>query len=413
MTATTSNDGPLKGVRVVELATVLMAPFAAQILGDMGADVIKVESDQTDIGRILGGGGHDELSGVALNLQRNKRSVQLDLKQASGLQVLLQLLGTADVFVTNLRPGALGRLGLDYEAIEASHPGLIYCEAHGFRSDTPDAERPAFDDIIQAETGMPRLWERVGADTRFLPAVMADKLSGLYVAQAILGALVHQRTTGRGQRVEVAMFDAVLAFNLVEHLARAALPGGVTGYSRILSRHRGPHRTRDGYIAVIPYSDRDWRALYGAVGREDELDAPWFTSQQARQENPDAAYGSLATVIAERTTAEWMELCLEIGIPVAPVPALDDIVADPERHRGVLQDAVHPVVGPYRQIKPPVAYSDSPMSVRRPAPLVGEHTVELLTELGLSAENIEVLLESGAARGPVHPPAMAPLPGEE
>lgn len=392
-----AGPGPLAGVRVVELATVVMAPMAAQILGDMGADVIKVEGEKLDSGRVLGGSMDEDLSGVALNLQRNKRSIRLDLKQDAGREVLLRLLDTADVFITNMRPAALARLCLDHESVTATRPQLIYCEAHGFRNGSPDAERPAFDDIIQAETGMPRMGEKANMEVRFIPAVMADKLSGLYVAQAVLGALVHHRATGRGQRVEVAMFDAVLNFNLVEHLAAATKPGGATGYSRILSKHRGPHRTKDGFIAVMPYSDRDWKALYEAVGRGHELDEEWFTSHRLRLENPDRVYGSLATVMAQRTTQEWIELCLEIGVPVAPVPSLDEIVEDPALHRGVIEMREHPVVGPYRSIVPPIRFEASPMSVRRAAPLVGEHTLELLTESGFADEEIERLIGSGAA----------------
>ncbi len=239
--------GPLAGVRVIELATVLMAPLASQILGDMGADVIKVESEKLDSGRVLGGMVDADISSVSLNLQRNKRSIRLDLKNEAGREVLLRVLDTADVFITNMRPQALARLSLDALSVTATRPQLIYCEAHGFRNGTPDADRPAFDDIIQAESGMTRMGERAGMEVRFLPAVMADKLSGLYVAQAVLGALLHHRATGRGQHVEVPMFDAVLHFNLIEHLAGATIPGGSTGYSRILSRHRGPHATKDGY----------------------------------------------------------------------------------------------------------------------------------------------------------------------
>jgi crotonobetainyl-CoA:carnitine CoA-transferase CaiB-like acyl-CoA transferase len=384
-------SGPLDGVRVGELATVLMAPFAGQLLGDLGADVVKVESDRHDAGRIIGGGGHHQISGAAVNLQRNKRSIQVDLKQPAGRDVLFRLVAGADVLITNMRPAALERLGLDHGAF-ADQPQLIYCEAHGFRTGTADAERPAFDDIIQAETGLPRLHERIGSPTAFMPALMADKVSGLYIVQAVLAALVHQRTTGRGQRVELPMFDAVLSFNLVEHLARAAFPGGEAGYSRILSAHRGPHKTLDGYVAALPYSDRDWEALYEAVGRADELDTPVFRDPRLRLEHPDVVYGSLASVIAERTTAEWIELCLAIGVPVAPVPTLDEIVADEARHRGVVRDAEHPVVGPYREIAPPIIFDDTPMSVRRPAPLVGQHTVELLDEVGFTADEIAALL---------------------
>lgn len=400
MLPSTSAKGPLDGIRVVELATVLMAPFGTQILGDMGADVIKVESDVLDSGRMLGGGPHEELSGIALNLHRNKRSVRLDLKQSMGREAFLRLLGTAEVFVTNLRPAALKRLAIDYDSIGDDLPGLVYCEAHGFPAGTPDEERPAFDDIIQAETGLPRLAELTGGQASFWPAVMADKLSGLYVAQAVLGALVHHRATGRGQRVEMSMFEAVLSFNLVEHLGAAAIAGQPAGYRRILTAHRGPHKTADGYIAMIPYSDRDWRAIFSAVGCAHELDEEPFASKRSRHANPDRVYGRLAEVIAMRTTDEWTELCLREGVPVGQVPALAEIIEDASLHRGVLEPAVHPEIGQYRQIRPPVSYAETPMQIRRAAPLVGQHTIEILREIGIGPREIDRMLETAAAYQP-------------
>lgn len=379
--------GPLTGVRVIELATVLMVPFAAQILGDLGADVIKVEGEGVDAGRVLGGHLHPDLSGSALNLQRNKRSMRLDLKQPDDLATLHELLASADVFVTNVRPGALGRLGLDRRGVEARHPHLVYCEAHGFRSDSVEADRPAFDDIIQAETGLPRLVEQVTGRVAFVPTVVADKISALYVVIAVLAGLRARDVTGDGQRTEVAMFDAVLGFVLAEHLAEAAIEGGSAGYVRILSRFRGPHATRDGYIAALPYSDAHWRALYRAVGREAELDAPEFATLRARIEHADVVYASLGRVMAERVTAEWLEVCHEIGVPAAAVPTLDEIVNDPGLHRGVIDSDEHPVVGPYRVVGPSIHFHDTPTRVRRPAPLIGEHTEELRAELrgGLSS----------------------------
>ncbi|MQA97169.1 MAG: CoA transferase [Streptosporangiales bacterium] len=388
---TSENAGPLAGIRVVELATVLMVPYAAQMLGDMGADVIKVEGDRMDIGRQMGGGPHEELSGMALNLQRNKRSVRLELKGAQARDALLRLLGTADVFVTNLKPATLRKLGLDAGTVLEGRPRLIYCEAHGFATDSPEADRPAFDDVIQAETGLSRLRELVGGEVGFLPAVLADKIAAMYVTQAVLGALVHRQATGRGQRVEVPMFDAVLAFNLAEHLAQAAVPGGRVGYRRILTPHRGPHRTADGHVALLPYADADWRAVYTAAGRVEELERPVFASAKTRHADPDTVYGSLAGILAERTTGEWLELSRERAVPAARVSSLQEIVDDPELHRGVLREAEHPVTGTYRQIRPPVRYEDSPMSVRRHAPLVGEHTADVLAEAGLTREEIAAI----------------------
>src|SRR4051812_20707038 len=261
-----SGAGPLDGVRVLDLTTVVMGPFATQVLGDLGADVIKVETGEGDSSRGMGGGPHPELSGTALNLHRNKRSISLDLKNDTGRAVFLQLLDTSDVFVTNLRPGPLQRLGLSYDDVAPSRPRLVYCQAHGYRSDSPAGDHPAYDDVIQALSGFPRLNETALGITFFVPSVIGDKVAGLTIVYSVLAALFHLQRTGEGQRVEIPMFDIVLAFNLVEHLSRAAVAGEPAGYSRVLTSHRGPHKTRDGYVAMLPYTDRQWSALFAAVG---------------------------------------------------------------------------------------------------------------------------------------------------
>ena len=391
----TANKGPLTGFRVVELASVIMAPYATQLLGDLGADVIKVEHGKVDSSRVMGGGPHRQLSGIALNLHRNKRSISLDIKEQQGREIFLRILGASGILITNLRPGPLERLRLSYEKIAPLRPGLIYCQAQGFSSNQPEADRPAYDDIIQALTGLPGLNEEVLGANAFFPSLIADKIAGLMIAYAVLGAVVHRERTGAGQRVEVPMFDAVLSFNLVEHLGRAVTAGQPAGYSRIMTANRGPHRTLDGYIALMPYTDTHWRTLFGAVGRQDILERPWFQSHRVRLEQADLVYGDLAVIVAERTTGEWLELCELHGIPASVAPSLDEIVSDPTLHRGVLSDQEHPVVGSYRSISPPVTYSATPTSVRLQAPLVGQQTDEILSELGYSESKIEALAESG------------------
>jgi crotonobetainyl-CoA:carnitine CoA-transferase CaiB-like acyl-CoA transferase len=386
--APASPAGPLAGIRVVELATVIMAPYACQILGDLGADVIKVEEAGGDHSRVMGGGPHPQLSGVALNLHRNKRSVTLDLHQPAPRDAFLKLLDTADVFVTNLRPRALTRLELDYESVGAQRPGLVYCEAHGFSLESGEADRPSYDDIVQAVTGLPALTEAATESANYLPTIIGDKVTGLTITYAVLAALIHRTATGEGQRVEVPMFDAVLGFNLVEHLARAVIPGETPGYNRILNPFRRPHRTKDGYVAMLPYSDKSWSDLYHAVGHERELSDPWF---QQRLQNPRPVYASLGKILATRTTAEWLDLAAELGIPAGPVPSVEEIITDPAQHRGVITEHEHPSIGTYRQISPPVRFDRSSATVRRHAPLVGEDTAEVLREIGLSDAEIRQL----------------------
>lgn len=389
--------GPLAGIRVVELASVLMAPYAGQILGDLGADVVKVEHDIIDNSRLMGGGPHPELSGIALNLHRNKRSIGLDVKTPEGHEILLRLLATSDVFITNVRPAALARLKVGYDDLAESMPRLVYCQSQGFATGSVDEDRPAYDDIIQAMTGLPWLNQEVLDTTAFVPTLIGDKVAGLTIAYAVLAALVHRERTGQGQRVEVPMFNSVLSFNLVEHLSRAAIEGGAAGYGRIMSSLRGPHRTLNGYVAIMPYTDANWESLCRAIDRLDVLERPWFANYETRTREADRVFGDLAEIVAERTTEEWIEICELYDIPVSAVSSLDDVVRDGALNRGVITTASHPVVGEYREIAPPVAMSKTPMSVRRTAPLVAQNTQEVLGELGYSGDDITALINRGIA----------------
>jgi crotonobetainyl-CoA:carnitine CoA-transferase CaiB-like acyl-CoA transferase len=389
--------GPLAGIRVVELASVIMAPYAGQILGDLGADVVKVEHDIIDNSRLMGGGPHPELSGIALNLHRNKRSLGVDVKTPDGREVLLRLLATSDVFITNVRPAALARLKVSYDDLAGSMPRLVYCQSQGFATGSVDEDRPAYDDIIQAMTGLPWLNHEVLDITAFVPTLIGDKVAGLTIAYAVLAALVHRGRTGQGQRVEVPMFNSVLSFNLVEHLSRAAIEGGAAGYGRIMSSKRGPHRTRDGYVAIMPYTDANWESLCRAIDRMDLLERPWFANYETRSREADRVFGDLAEIVAERTTQEWLAICERFDIPASAVSSLDDVVSDPALNRGVITTATHPVVGEYREIAPPVTMSHTPTSVRRPAPLVAQNTREILDELGYSSEDITSMIDRGVA----------------
>src|SRR5215207_3133368 len=391
--------GPLAGIKVVELATVIMGPFGSQLLGDLGAEIVKVETGVGDGSRMMGGGPHPELSGIALNLHRNKRSIGVDLKAPRGREVLLALLARSDVLITNLRPGPLRRLGLDFDAVHELAPRLVYCQAQGFRTTSDEADLPAYDDIIQALTGFPQLNEMGFGATHFVPSTVADKIAGMFIAQGVLAALVARATSGEGQRVEVPMFDAALAFNLVEHLSRAAVPGEPPGYNRVLSRHRGPHRTSDGWVAMLPYTDAHWSALFRAVGEEQLLEHEWFADHRARLAHADEVYGLLASILVRKTTAEWVAIGVEIGVPVSVVPPLQDIVERPEHHRGVLREVHHPVVGTHRSIAQPVVFSASGQREPGPAPLVGQDTAAVLAELGLAADEVTALLADGVVRG--------------
>lgn len=389
--------GALEGIRVVDHSSVVMGPLAAQILGDMGADVIKVEHGKGDTNRHMGGGPLPGLSGIAMTVNRNKRSVSLDLKSPAGRDAFLRILGTADVLVTNVRPKAMRGLMLAYDDIATQFPRLVYCQAQGFRAGTPDEDRPAYDDIIQAATGMANFAQATTGHTSFVPSIIADKVSGMTIVQAVLAALLHRERTGLGQRVEVPMFDAVLAFNLAENLSRAVIPGQPSGYNRILMSTRGPHRTADGHVAIMPYEEKHWKAIFDHIGRSAELEEPWFADRARRTENAEYTYGRLAEVIATRSTSEWLQFAAENDVPVNAVPHLDEVIAEESLHRGMIVEREHPQAGPYRSVRPAIIMDGSPLTVRRDAPVVGEHTREILAEAGFGAEEIESMLSSGVA----------------
>lgn len=385
--------GPLAGIRVVDLSSVVMGPLATQMLGDLGADVICIEAEGGDTNRVMGAGPHRQLSGVSLNLLRNKRNIALNLKAPGARDAFLRLVATADVLVTNLRPAPLGRLGLRYEDVRDVRPDIVYCQAHGWATGSGSEDMPAFDDVIQAASGIPELEERVIGERMLLPTLVADKVSGIAIATSVLAALFHRARTGEGQRIEVPMADVISAFVLVEHGAEAIPepPVGTAGYHRILSKERRSQRTADGWINVLPFSPAHYAALWEEGGRHDLKDDPRAATGRARIAHGDELYRDVAEVLLMRTTAFWLDFCRKHTIPSSAVRSVDELVAE-------LPIAEHPVVGGYRQIPFPVRFSQTPASIHRHAPLIGEHSVEVLRELGYSDEDITGLVESGAVR---------------
>ncbi len=379
--------GPLAGIRVLDLTSVVMGPLATQILGDLGADVITVESRGGDINRIMGPGPRPGLSGVSLNLLRNKRNIALDIGHPEGRAALLRIAAGCDVFVSNLRPGSLGRLRLGYPDVAAARPDVIYCQAHGFPSDSPQADAPAFDDIIQAACGVPDVLRRAGGTPGLVPTLLADKVCGLVLAYSIIAALFHRQRTGEGQHVEVPMTDAMLAFLLVEHGGAAICrpPRGPAGYQRVLTPLRGALRTADGWIAVQPHRDAHWVALLRAAGLDELIGDPRL-SRRGIWLDPGFGYATLGRVLAAKTTAEWLAFCSANGIPAAA--DLDELIE-------ALPDDEHPAAGAYKLIPPPARFSASPASVRRRAPLAGQHTREVLAEAGLAESEIARLAAAG------------------
>ena len=393
-----SAPGPLHGYRVLDLSSVIMGPFATQTLGDLGADVIAVEDRSGDTNRSMGPGPLPGLSGVSMNLLRNKRGVALDLKLPAGRQAFLRLAETADVLVTNLRPGPLGRLALTYDDVVAVRPDIVFCQAHGYPSDSEQADAPAYDDIIQSASAIGHLFERQGHRPSLLPTLVADKVSGLTIVSAVLAALLHRAATGEGQHIEVPMIDVMRSFVLVEHGAGAIPepPLSPAGYPRILTPERRPQQTADGWINVLPYAEAHYHALFRAGDREDLITDPRIATRASRIANSDTLYREVAHILRGRTTAQWLEFCRQEGIPATAAATLDDLVDE-------LPIAQHPVAGTYRVIPPPVRFSATPASVRAPAPVLGQHGREVLASVGYDEAALDELEACGALIAPRDP----------
>ncbi len=393
-------SGPLSGIRVIDVTTVLLGPYGTQMLGDMGADIIKVEGPPTgDIARNMGTSRNVNMSGVFLNANRNKRSLALDLKQDEAKEVLRRLIPTADVFVHNMRPNAMAALGFDYEAVSALKSDIVYVGAYGFGQGGPYAAKPAYDDAIQASSGLASLFKRQQGAAQYVPAAMADKIVGLTLSQAVAFALLHKERTGEGQFVEVPMLETMVSYNLVEHINGGAFDPqiGEMGYQRVVTPSRRPFPTKDGFVCILPYSDRHWLKFFTAVGRPELMDDPRFCSYLARVHTIDDLYGFIAEVTPEKTTDEWLELCGEAEIPCMPIIDIEDLMEDEHlKAVGMFEKHTHPTEGETILVRPPVTYSKTPGGIRRHAPRFGENGPEMLRELGYDEAAIDALLTAGA-----------------
>ena len=406
-------SGPLHGVRILDLTSVVMGPYATQILADYGADVIKVETAEGDVMRHAGPMRNPGMGHVFLGTNRNKRSIVLDLKHPEGRAAVLALAREADVLIYNIRPQAMARLRLSYEEVCEVNPRIIYVGGFGYSQSGPYAAWPAYDDLIQARAGVPWLQQQAGAgEPRYVPATYVDRTVGLHVANAVSAALYAREKTGRGQRVDVPMFESMLQTLLGEHLAGHSfvppLPG--TGYGRVLSRDRKPYRTRDGWVCVLVYNDKQWRGFFELIGQPQMFDEDArFSSQTARIANIDAVYAWLAARMAERSTAEWLEGFARHDIPAAPMNSLPDVYADPHlAATGFFAQVDHPSEGRITSLKVPSEWSDTAPQYRRHAPRLGEHTRELLREAGFAPERIDAMIRAGAAGAPHDPEENRP-----
>jgi crotonobetainyl-CoA:carnitine CoA-transferase CaiB-like acyl-CoA transferase len=357
----------------------------------MGAEVITVESARGDTNRAMGAGPHRQLSGVALNLLRNKRNVSINFRHPDGRRALLAVAATCDVFVTNLRPGPLERAGLTYGEIRRVRPDVVYYQAQGYPIGSDRQDEPAYDDVIQAQSGVADAATRVSGQPMLAPTLLADKVCGLTIAYAVSAALFRRSRTGLGEHIEVPMLETVEAFALVEHGAAAVPvpPLGPPGYERILTPHRRPWPTRDGWMVVLPYSKQHYDSFFTATGRSDLLGDERYSTGRKRIANSGFLYDQVGRMLSDRTTAEWLRFFREHDIPAGEVGSLDDLIS-------ALPEAEHPHAGRFRLIPPAVRFAGAPQSVRRPAPLIGEHTDEVLAEVGYSPEELAGLRSTGA-----------------
>ena len=395
-------SGPLHGVRVLDLTSVVMGPYATQILADFGADVVKVESPEGDIMRYAWPFRSKGMGHIFLNANRNKRGIVLDLKKPAAREACLALAKKADVLVYNIRPQAMARLKLGYDEVRAVNPKIIYVGAFGYSQNGPYAAKAAYDDLIQGASGLPWLLRESGAESpRFVPATMADRSVGLHVVNAICAALYAREKTGQGQRVDVPMFESLLQTVLGEHMGGFTFEPqvGEGGYTRMLSKHRRPYETKDGYVCVLIYNDKHWKAFFEMIGRQDMLADPRFASPEGRSQNYDAVYGFVADEVTRRTTAEWLEAFERADIPVQRMNSLEDILHDPHLNAiGYFREIEHPTEGKLRSMKVPSEWSGTPPEFRRHAPRLGEHTREVLREAGYTDAQIDDLAKAGAAR---------------
>jgi crotonobetainyl-CoA:carnitine CoA-transferase CaiB-like acyl-CoA transferase len=380
--------GPLAGVKVLDLSSVVMGPYATLILGDLGADVIRIENGGGDAMRHAGRSPGPGMGPIFMALNRNKRSVVLDLKTSEGAAAARELAADCDVFFHNIRAEAIERLGLGYAAVKALRPEVIYVHCSGYGSDGPYAGRQAYDDLIQAASGFADLLPRTLGDgrPRYAPALVADKTAGLHAAYATMAALFHHARTGEGQFVEVPMFESFTAWNLIENLygqtfirEEGAPPLYGPGYTRSINPRRRPYPTLDGHIGIVPYSDGQWFEFFALGGRPELAEDPRFKTMAARTEHVGELYAEVEAVAATKTTDAWMTILHQAGIPAMRFHTLDGVVDDEHlRDSGFLHRREHPTAGPHRAMRHPVMFERTPADIAREAPGLGEHTEEVL-----------------------------------
>lgn len=392
--------GPLEGLRVLDLSSVLMGPYATQILGDYGAEVIKVEAPAGDLVREITPARHPGMGAMYLNSNRSKESIVLNLKTDEGRKAVLRMVKDCDIVVTNVRPRKMDRLGLTWEALSEANPQIIYAALVGFDQNGPYAERPAYDDLIQGGVCIPHLFQRAGQAPAYVPAAICDRIVGMSAINAILAAVIERGRSGKGQKVEVPMYETMLSMILADHL------GGLTfippldqgGYRRHLSPDRKPYETKDGHVCALIYNDGHWERFFRELGRPEMPGAdPRYATFAARMAHIDEVYAELGELMKTRTTADWLSLFERADVPAMPMNSFESVLEDPHlAATGFFQEVDHPTEGRIRQMAVPASFSRTPAEPQRLAPSMGADARAVLDRMGFSQEEVEMLADSGA-----------------
>ncbi len=402
-------EGPLAGVRVLDLTATLMGPYCTQIMADMGADVIKIESPQGDTTRYISDGHKPGMSGMFVNLNRGKRSVVIDLKSPGGTDILARLVRQNDVFVHSMRAEAIGRLGFDFESVRRLRPDIVYANLYGYGRDGCYAELPAYDDTIQGISGLAMLGAEISGAPRYAPTVVADKVAGLTATYAIAMALFHRERTGQGQEIEVGMFETMVSFLMAEHIGGALFdpPTSDPVYRRAVSPNRRPYETADGYVSVLIYNDRQWNHFLEIADRPEPLLDPRFASLASRSRHIDDVYAAIRTVMKSRRTREWLKDLQAAGIPAVPLKTLKELLHDPHLEQADFFVERDTKEGRLKFPGIPTRFSRTPGAIREAGPALGEHTVRVLQECGYGEDEIKAWLEAGTVRCGADAPATA------
>ena len=386
---------PLSGLRVIDLTSVLFGPYATQMLGDLGAEVIKIEAPAGDATRHIGPARNPGMAAGFLGCNRNKRSVVLDLKRAPARAALWRLVDTADVFVHNIRPQKITALGFSPDAVMQRKSDIVYGALHGYLEEGPYAGRPAYDDVIQGECGIAAAFLARDGEPAYAPTVMADKSAGLMAATGLTAAIIQRLRTGSGVYMEIGMFESMVAYTLVEHQFGASFvpPAGSAGYTRVISAERKPFRTQDGYICMLAYTDKQWHAFWQLAGRPEVADDARYRGINKRTQNVDSLYATAGATIAERSSAEWLKVLGEAEIPCGPINTFEDLRSDPHLSEiGFFRPYQHPSEGSLEVLDSALRFNRESLPIRHHQPRLGEHSESVLRDAGLSEGEIEAAL---------------------